>query len=259
MSQQDDSLRRLIVEDILSAIRSIDPTEGYAVTDVQPIQNNVLDFDEGSGEISFSLERGVYSGAELASAVQSGLNNAGSLNYSVSYDSSRRFQIAADGDFSLLASSGSHSLESLLKLLGFSTDQTGNSSYTGSVTNGYFNTLGESGLELKSYNECHRYPAVFVTSSSAEVVSGYHGQSEVETVRMQVIVDGYVKGHKDKEIRLNRLYSDIVRAVLKDPSRSEMANYTKLSRVETDAGIIEDYGLLAVVFEVEYDFDVFYP
>ena len=94
-------------------------------------ENFSLDFSEGAAELQASLEIGDYSLTTLLLQVKEQLNNAGALAYTVAVNRNTRIvTISADGDFELLAVSGSRHGTSVLGLLGFTTDKTGASTYT---------------------------------------------------------------------------------------------------------------------------------
>lgn len=103
----------------------------FYYTDEISASNYYVDFDEGSGEISFSLTIGAYTLNELAALIQDGLNTNGSQTYTVSVDrSTRKFTISASANFSLLAATGSHAGSAVYSTIGFTTDQTGANTYT---------------------------------------------------------------------------------------------------------------------------------
>jgi hypothetical protein len=98
-------------------------------------ENFFLNFNEGSGELSATVDTGDYTPSELAFSVARALNNIGNNIYNVVFDrNSRSFTISADNNFSLLISSGTQASISVFELLGFTgPDLTGSSSYTGDV------------------------------------------------------------------------------------------------------------------------------
>lgn len=107
---------------------------GHEVT----TENNLLDFDEGSGEVTAELEAGFYSLTEYAAEIQRALNDAGALTYTVTIDRDlRELTISASAVFSLLVTTGSHVGASVWAMAGFSgADRTGASTYTGDLASG---------------------------------------------------------------------------------------------------------------------------
>lgn len=102
----------------------------YGIEIVQ--DNNSLDFDDGTGEISVAIPVGVYSPQEIALKIASLMTNAGSQTYAVSFNrSTRKLTISSTGNFDILISSGTHSATTLYQTLGYTggSDLTGASSY----------------------------------------------------------------------------------------------------------------------------------
>lgn len=97
----------------------------------------LLDFDEGGSELTATLNFGDYTLTDFLAEVETALNAAGALTYTVSLDRATRYvTIAASGTFSLLVSSGSHGAAVFTKL-GFSgTDKTAAATYTGTAACG---------------------------------------------------------------------------------------------------------------------------
>lgn len=94
--------------------------------------NDSLDFDEGSGELTATLQPGGYSRAELLTEIKTRMDNVGSDTYTVSFiESTGKFRIASDGaTLSLLTSSGTNTATAAWADIGFSTG----ADYTSSVT-----------------------------------------------------------------------------------------------------------------------------
>jgi hypothetical protein len=106
----------------------------YYGYDITP-ENNIMNFSEGGGELSATIAIGSYSFTSLAVAIETALNAAGALTYTVSVNrTNRTYTIAATGTFSLLALTGSQSATGPWSLIGFSADQTGMTTYTGSAS-----------------------------------------------------------------------------------------------------------------------------
>jgi len=91
-----------------------------------------LAFNEGASELNAELNVGEYTIESLMVEVERALNDTGSLEYTVSFDRSRRLvNISAPSTFAMLVSTGATAGSSVFSLLGFTgIDQTGASSYT---------------------------------------------------------------------------------------------------------------------------------
>jgi len=80
--------------------------------------------DGGTTTLTASLQSGLYDAWSLAAMVESALNEAGSLNYTVGFDdAAQAFTISADGSFTVQPSQ----TPSTWELLGFEEDETGTS------------------------------------------------------------------------------------------------------------------------------------
>lgn len=92
---------------------------GFEVT----ASNNKLDFNEGSGEITITIDNGSYTGTEIAVEVQSKLNaSPGTNTYTCSFNRSTRiFTIASNNAMTLLTNTGTNSATSIYSNLGYST------------------------------------------------------------------------------------------------------------------------------------------
>lgn len=102
--------------------------------------NNVLDFNEGSGELSITIPVGIYSPQEIALKLSALLTDAGTQVYSCTFNrSTRKITIASTSNFSILISSGTHSVTTLYETLGYTggSDLTGASSYLAPGQIGY--------------------------------------------------------------------------------------------------------------------------
>lgn len=98
--------------------------------------NHHIDLAEGVGELPATLTNGTYTGAALAAEIKTQLEVAGALTYTVTYvEATRKFTIAASGNFELLWHSGTHNAEGQGVLLGFAhTDLSGDDAYTSDGT-----------------------------------------------------------------------------------------------------------------------------
>jgi len=102
--------------------------------------NNKLDFSEGSGQLTATLESGDYTLGEFAEAVSTAMNTVGALDYTATLDrATNQVTLSAPSNFSLLLSSGTNIGVSYADLLGFMqvVDLTGASTYTGSDPAGF--------------------------------------------------------------------------------------------------------------------------
>lgn len=104
---------------------------GHEVT----VSNNKIDFNEGASDLIATINVGFYSLTEYLAAVESALNDAGTLIYTVSVNrTSRLVTIEATGTFSLLFSTGASATVSARDLLGFgSVDVSAAATYTASL------------------------------------------------------------------------------------------------------------------------------
>lgn len=93
-------------------------------------ENDWIDFDEGSGELSAQVAVGSYTLEQLAVAIADALNSEGTLEYTVTVDrATRKLTISAGANFELLVTAGTHSGTSVFGTAGFTTDRSGDDSY----------------------------------------------------------------------------------------------------------------------------------
>jgi len=103
---------------------------GYEITPT----NTLVNFSEGAGELTATMGIGSYSFTEFAVTLQTALNTAGALTYTVTANrTARTLTIAASGTFSLLALTGSQTSAGPWVIIGFAADQTGTNTYTGTA------------------------------------------------------------------------------------------------------------------------------
>jgi len=97
--------------------------------------NCKLDFDEGSGELTATLDIGSYTPTEIAEEVEDQLNETGTLTYTVTFNRTTRIlTIAASGSVELLAATGTNIAVSAYSTLGYAaTDVTGTSLAAGTA------------------------------------------------------------------------------------------------------------------------------
>jgi hypothetical protein len=107
---------------------------GHEVT----VENNMIPFDEGAGELTAELDVGFYSLTEYAAEVASAMNDVGDNTYSVSVNRvTRILTVSADANFDLLFLSGAAASVSARELMGFeAADFTGDDSYTATIQSG---------------------------------------------------------------------------------------------------------------------------
>ena len=102
--------------------------------------NNKLNFDEGAGELTATLNNGFYTHEDLALEIKQKMTTASTLPqvYAVLFDRvNRTFQISSDNNFSLLVATGSQSAVSCFPTIGFSlTDRSGDDTYSGNLATG---------------------------------------------------------------------------------------------------------------------------
>lgn len=102
--------------------------------------NNILNFDEGAGELTATIATGSYSFEQLADAVKQAMDAASTLTqvYFVSaVRSSQKFQITSTANFDLLVSSGTQAGVGPWALMGFTgSDLTGTNAYIGNTASG---------------------------------------------------------------------------------------------------------------------------
>ena len=109
---------------------------GHEVTPTAPY----VDIDEGSGEITATLNPGYYSPQEFVAELQRALNEIGNLTYAVDFNrTTRRITISASGTFSILGFSGQHAQNDLYAVMGYPAlaDLTGASLYLLDNPSGY--------------------------------------------------------------------------------------------------------------------------
>lgn len=103
-------------------------------------ENNLINFDEGGGELDAELNIGGYTHTTILAEIARALNAAGGLTYTVTIDrDTRKITIAAGSNFTLLTQTGSQVANSPWQMLGFSqaANHTGDDSYTGELGAGF--------------------------------------------------------------------------------------------------------------------------
>jgi hypothetical protein len=107
---------------------------GYEIT----TDNYIINFDEGGSELSAEVAVGAYTFTTFLTAIETALNSAGALTYTVTGNRTTRIiTIAASGNFSLLTSTGTQLGASPFSLMGFTgADRTGDDTYAGNTAAG---------------------------------------------------------------------------------------------------------------------------
>ncbi len=107
---------------------------GYEITP----ENQFLDFGEGGAELTAELAVGAYTFTQFLDVIETALNDAGALTYTVTASRTTRFiTIAANGTYQLKTSTGTHLGSDPFLLIGFTgNDKTGTNTYTGGTASG---------------------------------------------------------------------------------------------------------------------------
>lgn len=98
--------------------------------------NNIILFNEGSGDLEATIPNGSYSLTDYVTAVIAAMNTVSSNSYSASLDrSTRKITISGTSNFTLdITNSGVGT--SAYPLMGFTSDKTGSNSYEGDTGSG---------------------------------------------------------------------------------------------------------------------------
>lgn len=161
---------------------------------IQANVNDTLDFDEGAGELQATISPGGYSIQQLAAAIETALNALGDNTYTVvaSVDT-RRFTITADGNFDLLAATGSRIGTGVWDTIGFSAvDLTGASSYISDFQCG---TVYEPQFILQDYLAAEDN----ISAVEASINESANGDIEVITYGNRSFVEANIRFATDIE------------------------------------------------------------
>lgn len=142
--------------------------------------NNIINFNEGSGELVATIAIGKYTATTLQTAIKTALDAAGTLTYTVVFDrDTRKYTISSGSNFDLLLDTGTQSGLAPWTLLGFtgSSDLTGQSSYESDSVSG---DIYEPQFILQDYVE----PDHFQESIDSNVLESANGN--IETVSFGV-------------------------------------------------------------------------
>lgn len=252
-----DSIRELIIQNMVSALQRIQKTDGYVITSIQDTRgarNDELLLKEDAEQYEVVLEDGIYTGEELAEHIQDGLNSVGGLTYSVSYDGSRKFTISADGAFDLLFDTDEIT-QALGTLIGFDSDQTGSSSYTGSVTQGYTFDVGSVSRLVVEPSEVRKgsFPALFVVAGDSRYPDiTPEGALVVETGVGVLFYLDLSSADDEPEYDCQCLLKDIKIALSKDRTRGGYALDTIPLSDSINTGFMGDYPIGEISFMVRY-------
>lgn len=98
-------------------------------------ESKFLDFDEGGGELTATIQLGSFTPTNIAIAIQTAMNAVGGLTYIVTFNrAARTFTISAGSAFDLLITSGTNASASIFATVGFTgADVTGLTTYDGAV------------------------------------------------------------------------------------------------------------------------------
>ena len=98
-----------------------------------------IDFAEGGPELTATLVPNYYSPEQFCLEVTRAMNSAGALTYSCTFNRTTRIiTLAADGNFSILKTTGSHAENPIYAVLGMTGgDVSGSASYTFSSPSGF--------------------------------------------------------------------------------------------------------------------------
>lgn len=155
---------------------------GHTITQT----NRNLDFKEGSTVKTTQVRVGGYSLTGFANEVSRALNLRGDQDYTVNVNrATRAITITSGANFELLPVTGPTSGESVFSLLGFSTDQTGASTYTGEPSGSEFTPQ----LRLQDYTDFERdqdsVNALVNTTASGRVEAVTFGNNKFMTCNIR--------------------------------------------------------------------------
>lgn len=161
------------------------------------LSNASLDFKEGAGpELQATLNIGNYTLTEFVDEVKRALDSAGDYTYDVALDrATRKITISsADGNFSILCTSGSRVGTTGWGLVGFTgADKTGDDEYEGQVG---------SGFEFKPQRLLFDYvgPDDDVEKTDAVVNQSASGRVQVTTFGTTRFIDMNIRDQSNKAI-----------------------------------------------------------
>lgn len=160
--------------------------------------NNNIDFSEGAGELTATVTPGCYTSTTLKSALETALNAAGALTYTVTFNTTTlKTTIAATGVFSLLFATGTHISTDMAEVLGYTaTDKTAAATYT---STNVFNLNTVNYLLIKLTVTAGTYNSVTSTNTSDNTI----GNIAVIPVQTN---PGYLVTYYDETPPMTNLY-----------------------------------------------------
>lgn len=167
-------------------------------------ENQNMNFDEGTGELTAVLKVGDYTFDEIILALQNAFNLVGSNEYVVTGDrDTRKITISADSNFDLLVASGSQAGTTAFNLIGFTgSDRVSDDEYEGNIGAGYEyrpQTLLKDYIQPEDYEL--KESAVVSTSANGQVQTVAFGDG----ARMQcnIIAASNLTGLKNQDYYYN--------------------------------------------------------
>lgn len=161
--------------------------------------NNYINFNEGGGELSATIDAGRYSLTEILTVIKTAMDAIGGQEYTVTLDrDTRKITISATSNFDLLIDTGSQSGIAIWSDIGFTggVDLTGSNSYEGSQGGA---SEYQPQFILQDYVESQNYkekisPTVNESASGRiEVVS--FGTRQFFEMSFKFITDKSMDGH----------------------------------------------------------------
>ena len=103
-------------------------------------ENQYINFEDGTGELSATVEFGSYTLQQFTEKVAQAMNSATlTQEYFVTVDrETRLITVSSAGNFDLLVTAGQEAAISAFGLMGFTTDRSGANSYVADVPSGFF-------------------------------------------------------------------------------------------------------------------------
>ena len=162
----------------------------YGMEITQDNQN--LNFDEGSGELTAVIEIGPHTLSEMASKIKTAMDAAGTQSYTITLDrASRKFTISAASGFSLLVSSGSQVGTSPWSIIGFTGAD--KPTATSHVSNGEAASIYKPQFKLQDYTPSTNFkekvdPNVH-ESANGEIETVFFGDRSFIEMSIKFITD----------------------------------------------------------------------
>lgn len=210
-------------------------TYGHTVTE----NNQYINFSEdGITELASTIEIGSYYLHNFINAVANALNQIGDNTYEVTVDSNRIITISADANFDLLVTTGTQVSISAFALMGFTTDRSGASSYSGDIASGLVYYPQAPLRDFVSFDDIEESVQVQINESSSgeiEVVS--YGTRNFMKCNIKYATDlqrntdkngSYIENNPNgvSDLRTFMQYLRLKRPVEFVPSRDDFDTYT---------------------------------